>query len=247
MLATRVFSGDSRSPSGASTASTCGRSSSACRRSPATMTTKSSAKRISRQLPSPFLLRALRRPLLPISCCHCRAKCSSSADRAILARSGESTPPTQWATGRLVTLRVGVGRFLVAGGAFPDGDAVPDGDLLGSDEDVLDQQPQHALAFGDARALGVAAELGEEAFQVVGELEVGLAVGELGIEGGGLAAQVRFAGSQGGHPGAQLVDGDQLFLERLDHPGDRGRSLGELKLQPFVLPGGRVACAGLLE
>ena len=47
-----------------------------------------------------------------------------------------------------------------------------------------------ALAFGGARVLGVAVELGEEAFQVIGELEVGLAVGELGIEGGGLAAQV---------------------------------------------------------
>ena len=136
---------------------------------------------------------------------------------------------------------------MIAGGAFPDGDAVPDGDLLGADEDVFDQQPQHALAFGDAGVLGVVVELGEEAFQIAGELGVGLAVGELGIDGGGLAAQVGFAGSQGGHPGAQLVDGDQLFGERLDHPGDRGGSLGELRLQPFALPGGRVAGAGLLE
>ena len=98
----------------------------------------------------------------------------------------------------MVTLRVSTGGFFVAGGAFPDGDAVPDGDLLGSDENVFDQQPQHALAFGGARVVAVAAELGEEAFQVIGELEVGVAVGELGIEGGGLAAQVRFAGRRAG-------------------------------------------------
>jgi retron-type reverse transcriptase len=54
-------------------------------------------------------------------------------------QGGILTPPTQWATWLMVTLRVGVGGFLIAGGAFPDGDAVPDGDLLGSDEDVFDQ------------------------------------------------------------------------------------------------------------
>ena len=94
--------------------------------------------------------------------------------------------------------------------------------FLGSDEDVFDQQSQDALAFGGTRVVGVAVELGEESFQVIGEFEVGVAVGELGVEGVGLAAHVRLAGRQVGHPGAELVDGDELFLERLDHPGDRG-------------------------
>src|SRR6266851_6958106 len=112
-----------------------------------------------RQLPWPRFLRLRRCPSEPISWCHCRSKCSSSTDRAILASSGESTPPTQWITRGHVTLRV-VGVLLwVAGGAFPDGDAVPDGDLLGSDEDVLDEQPQDALAFGHVSAPGVVAEL----------------------------------------------------------------------------------------
>ena len=78
----------------------------------------------------------------------------------------------------------------------PDGDAVPDGDLLGADEDVLDEQPQHALAVVDGGGGGVAAQLGEEAFQVVGELEVGVAVGGLGVEGVDLAAQAGLAGAQ---------------------------------------------------
>ncbi len=71
------------------------------------------------------------------------------------------------------------------------------------------------------------AELGEEAVEVVGEFEVGLAVGGLGVEGLDLVAQVGFSGAEVGHPGAQLVDGDQLLGERGDHPGDRGGGLGQ--------------------
>jgi hypothetical protein len=56
----------------------------------------------------------------------------------------------------MVTLRVGaVGVLGVVGGAFPDGDAVSDGDFVGSDEDVFDEQSQHALAFLDVGGLGV--------------------------------------------------------------------------------------------
>ena len=65
----------------------------------------------------------------------------------------------------MVTLRVGFGVVLPgAGAAWAGGDAVPDGDLLRADEDVLDEQPQHALAVLDGGGGGVAAELGEEAF-----------------------------------------------------------------------------------
>src|ERR1035441_2645976 len=106
--------------------------------------------------------------------------------------TGETTPPTQWATCPLVTLRIGFGVVLAGGGGIAaGGDAVPDGDLPGADEDVLDEQPQHPLAFSDGGGVGVAVQLGEEAFQVVGELEVGLAVGCLCIESVDLPAQVR--------------------------------------------------------
>ena len=106
--------------------------------------------------------------------------------------TGETTPPTQWATCPLVTLRIGFGVVLAGGGAIAaGGDAVPDGDLPGADEDVLDEQPQHPLAFSDGGGVGVAVQLGEEAFQVVGELEVGLAAGCLCVESVDLPAQVR--------------------------------------------------------
>jgi len=56
------------------------------------------------------------------------------------ASTGDVTPPTHWATFGMFTLRVGVaGGLSVAGDAFAQRDAVPDGDLLGSDEDVLDE------------------------------------------------------------------------------------------------------------
>ena len=68
--------------------------------------------------------------------------------------------------------------MVAAAGWFPDGDAVADGDFLGSDEDVLDEGAQDPLAvLGGGGAL---AEPGEEAFEVAGELQVGVAVGGVG-------------------------------------------------------------------
>lgn len=78
--------------------------------------------------------------------------------------------------------------LFAGGGSFPDGDAVSDGDPFGSDEDVFDEQPQHPVAFFDAGVLGLVAELGEEAFEVGGEFEVDLLVGELAVEGVDLTA-----------------------------------------------------------
>jgi hypothetical protein len=60
----------------------------------------------------------------------------------------------------MITLRV-VG-LSVSGGALAERDAVPDGDLLGSDEDVFDEQPQDAAALVDGGGLGVGVQCGEE-------------------------------------------------------------------------------------
>ena len=148
----------------------------------------------------------------------------------------------------MVTLRIGSGVALAGAGAVcGGGDAVPDGDFLWADEDVLDEQPQDALAVFDGGGGGVAAELGDEAFQVIGEGEVGVPAGGLGVEGVDLAAQVCLPGTQVRHLGAQFVDGDQLLGVRLDHGGDRGGGLGQGQFQLLALPGGRVGGAGLLE
>src|ERR1022692_1504803 len=148
----------------------------------------------------------------------------------------------------MVTLRIGLLGWLSAGrGSFPDGDAVADGDFLGADEDVFDEQPQDTLAFFGGGGAGVAAELGEEAFEVVGELEVCLAVGELGVQGADLGAEAGFAGAQVRHPGAQFVDGDQLLLEGPGHGADRGGGAGQLGLELGALAGDRVGGAGVLQ
>lgn len=135
----------------------------------------------------------------------------------------------------------------VVGGVFADGDAVPDGDLLGADEHVLDEKSQDALTFGNLGAFGVVAELGEEALEVVGELEVGVPVGDRCVQSGELAAQVALTGAQIGHPGAELVEGDQLFLERFDHAGDRCGGLGQSQFEPAALPRGGIGGAGPLQ
>ena len=135
-----------------------------------------------------------------------------------------------------VTLRVGCVVVAAAAGGFPDGDAVADGDLLRADEDVFDQQAQDPPAVFGAGGGGRAAELGEESFQVAGEGEVGVPVGGLGVQGVELAAQAGLAGAQVRPLGAQLVDGDQLLGERLDHGGDRGGGLGQGELDLGALP-----------
>jgi hypothetical protein len=129
-------------------------------------------------------------------------------------------------------------------GAFSDGDVMADGDGLGSDEDVLDQEPQDPLALGDGSGFGGVAELVEESAEVLGELEVGTAVGGLRVDGLDLVAQVGFSRAEVGHPGAEFIDGDELFGERGDHPGDRGGGLGQRGLQSSVFGGGRVGGAG---
>jgi hypothetical protein len=75
------------------------------------------------------------------------------------------------------------------------GNGVADDDALRADEDVFDEQAQHALLLVHGGSGGVAAEVGEEAFEVLGELEVGLAVNELGGQGVELAAEAGFAGA----------------------------------------------------
>src|ERR1700726_96062 len=163
------------------------------------------------QLPWPCLLRLARCLSLPIYCCRCRSKCSSSADKAILASNGENTPPTQQRTIAHITLRVSGVVVAAAAGWFPDGDAVADGDFLGSDEDVLDEGAQDPLAVLGGGGGGALAEPGEEALEVAGELQVGVAVGGLGVEGGDLVFQAGLAGAEVWHAGAELVDGQELL------------------------------------
>ena len=159
-----------------------------------------------------------------------------------LASTGETTPPTQLAIRPYFALRVGFGAVVgPAAHVVPHRDGVADGDLVGADENVFDEQAQDALAFGDGRCGGLAAQPGEEVFEVVGELEVDLPVGELAVERVDLVVQAGLAGAQLGHAGPELVEGDQLLLVGADEPGDRRGGLGQSGIETLALGGGGVA------
>src|SRR5437899_8861227 len=127
-----------------------------------------------------------------------------------LASRGETTPPTQQRTFAHVTLRVGCGVVVAAAaGWFPDGDAVADGEFLWSDEDVLNDGAQDVLAVLGGGGGRVLPESCEEALEVSGEPEVGVAAGGLGVEGGELVLQPGLPGAAGGARGAELADGEE--------------------------------------
>src|SRR5215472_14088391 len=177
---------------------------------------------------------------------HGAIRCSSSPVMAMLKISGDNTPPTQVRTrGRLrvvVTVRAGGGG---GGRVTACGDGVADHDLARADQDFLDEQPHNALAVPDGCGVCGFAEGRQEVLEVAGELEVDLAVGELGVEGLGLVAQAGLAGAQIGHPGAELVEGQEVFLVGADQPGDRAGGFGQGVVQALALGGGRVGGADL--
>src|SRR5664279_3260692 len=184
---------------------------------------------------------------VPVTWYRTPAACSIPC-RAIFRSNGLTTPPTQLAIGPCFALRVGFGAGVGAvGGVASDRDGVSDRDLVGADEDVFDEQAQDSLAFFDGRSAGLGAQSGEEAFEVVGEFEVDLPVGELAVEGVDLLAQAGLSGPQLRHPGTEFVEGDQLFLEGADESGDRRGRLGQSGVETLALGGGGVRGADLLE
>jgi hypothetical protein len=81
------------------------------------------------------------------------------------------TAPTQWAT-------CSVGAWGRGGDGVADGDRV----VVAADEDLADDESQDALLVGDVEVVESVGEAAEEAFERVGELEVGLGVVQLGVE-----------------------------------------------------------------
>ena len=122
-----------------------------------------------------------------------------------------------------------------------------DGDLVGADEDILDEQPQDTLTFGSGRGAGLVFQAGEEVLDVVGEGEVDLSVSELAIKGAALLAQAGLAAAQLGHPGSEFVEGDQPFLVGADQPLDGLGGFAKGGVETLALDGGRVGGAGLVE
>ena len=143
------------------------------------------------------------------------------------------TPQTQWITP-------------VPKGAVSR-DRVSDNDTLGSDQDFLDHAAHHLLSIFDGCRLGRVAQPREEALQVFGQGEVGLAVEKLRVERRERCAQARLSRSRLGHAGAQLVEGEEAFLVGVNQSFDALGGPCEIELEPGPLSRGGIGGPQLFE
>jgi hypothetical protein len=145
------------------------------------------------------------------------------------------TAPTQWVTS--------------VGASVRGGDRVADGDLVfvAADQHLAHDESQDPLLLFGVQLVETVAQAGEEAFEGVGELEVGLGVMEVGVERVELGLESGLAFAQRGHPGAQLVEREQLLLVGLDQPLDRAGGAGEVALERLAAASGWVLGAQCVE
>jgi hypothetical protein len=115
-----------------------------------------------------------------------------------------------------------------------------DGVVVAADQDFADDEPQDALLFGDVELVQPVGEPAEESFKRVGELEVGLGVGQLGVECVELRAQRGLARAKRGRPGTELVERDELFLVGLDQAYDGRVGAVEVALERLAAASGGV-------
>ncbi len=76
-----------------------------------------------------------------------------------------------------------------------------DRDVVFADQDLTDDEPDDLLALLDGQGLGVCGEAGVEAFECLGELEVGLGIVQFGVERVELGLQGGLAFAQLGRAG----------------------------------------------
>ena len=124
-----------------------------------------------------------------------------------------------------------------------DGDIV----LLAADEDFAHDEAQDALLLVHGQLVEAVGEAGEEAFERLGELEVGLGVVQFGFEGAELRGERGLALAQLGHPLAQLLERDQLLLVGLDQARGAGAHARELAFESLAAAGGGVLAADGFE
>jgi hypothetical protein len=84
-------------------------------------------------------------------------------------------------------------------------DRVLDEDRVGPNLDLFDDQPEHSLTIGNPEGLRGIMELGEKAFEALGECDVRFGVEELGFQGGELGLDGRLALAQGRHASPEFV------------------------------------------
>src|ERR1700738_2938946 len=92
------------------------------------------------------------------------------------------------------------------------GNGVPDDNSVVADQDLLDQQSDHALTLDYVESFGGRAQTGEKRGQRFRETQIGGVVRRLVCERFHLGAGPVRAPTQLGHAVAQLVERKQVFL-----------------------------------
>ena len=114
-------------------------------------------------------------------------------------------------------------------------------------DDLADDKPQESLALGDRKALETVIEPAQESLEVLGEAQVGLGVAKVGAQCVELGGCRLLTLAQDGHPLAQLIERDQLFLVGLDQACLRGARVGELMFEGLGAQRARIVVLGFVE
>jgi hypothetical protein len=120
---------------------------------------------------------------------------------------------------------------------------VADHDLVGTDQDVSHDEAQDTLAIRQRRGLGGVAKPAKEALQALGQGEIARPVEQLSIESVELRPQARLPRAQVGHPGAELLEREQILLVGGDEAAGGRADPVQLDLEAPPLRHGRVGPA----
>lgn len=93
-----------------------------------------------------------------------------------------------------------------------------DRDVVFADQHLADDEPDDLLTLLDGQLLGVGGQTGTEAFECLGELEVGLGVVQFGVERVQLGLQGGLALAQLRAASAEFLERDQLLLVAVQQP-----------------------------
>ena len=103
------------------------------------------------------------------------------------------------------------------------------------------------MALLDRESRGVVGEAGAEGVERLGQLEIGLGIVQIGVEGVQFGAQCRLAPTELGHTGSEFLEGDQLLLVAVYQSAQRFLGTGEVALEAVAAAGGGVLVAERLE
>lgn len=117
---------------------------------------------------------------------------------------------------------------------------MPDGDAVVADHDLLDDQPDDALAGEHVHGLGLGMQTFEEFIQGVGEPQTSTLISQLAIQRRQLRLQPHLALTQRGHAPSQFVQVEQFLLVGSEQPLGTPLNLKQLARRSVLMLLGRM-------